>query len=140
FSAAYLASNCDINAVSWRTSSTGVENHRSMERFIKPYANQNITITGRKESNRLPTTRRVRNFDPRTPSRRSAKSLMRFRARTNVSVTNSRNTSADKAARKTVCSVVLGLMKGTSNEDSHSKTANKRKLPAASKRIKRFRF
>ena len=39
--------------VSCPTSSTGRENHLSMLRFIRPLANQNITITGRKESSRL---------------------------------------------------------------------------------------
>src|SRR2546430_15888823 len=97
-------------------------------------------MTGRKESNKLPTTRRVRNFDPNTPIRRSAKSLIRFRARTKVSVTNSRNTKADNAARKTVCCVVLGLINGRSNDDSESRMANSRKLPAASIMIRRFRF
>src|SRR2546423_5605430 len=97
-------------------------------------------MTGRKESNKLPTTRRVRNFDPNTPIRRSAKSLIRFRARTKVSVTNSRNTKADNAARKTVCCVVLGLINGRSNDDSESRMANSRKLPAASIMIRRFLF
>src|SRR6185312_2980 len=96
-------------------------------------------MTGRKESSKLPTTRRVRNFDPNTPIRRSAKSLIRFRARTNVSVTNSRNTNAESAARKTVCCVVLGLIKGRSNDDSESRIANSTKLPAARKMISRLR-
>ena len=34
-------------------------------------------MTGRKESSRPPTTRRVRNFEPRTPSRRSANKLQK---------------------------------------------------------------
>src|SRR5436190_15565922 len=118
-----------MSAVSWRTSSTGVENHLSMERFINPYANQNITMTGINDSSRLPTTRRVRNFDPRTPSRRSANSLIRLRARTNVSVTNSRNTRAESAARKTVCWLLAGLINGRSNDDSDSNTPNSSKLP-----------
>src|SRR3954464_10473107 len=139
FAAAYLASSCAISAVSCLTSSTGVENQRSMERFINPYANQNMTITGKKESSKLPTTKRVRNFDPNTPIRRSAKSLIRFRARTNVSVTNSKNTNAESAARKTVCCVVLGLIKGRSNDDSESRIANSTKLPAARKMISRLR-
>src|SRR5438270_8499479 len=96
-------------------------------------------MTGRKESSKLPTTRRVRNFDPSTPIRRSAKSLIRFRASTKVSVTNSRNTNADRAARKTVCCVVLGLIKGRSNEDSESKIANSTRLPADSRMISRLR-
>ena len=59
-------------AVSARTSSTGCENHLSIERFISPYENQNIAITGKNDSSRLTTTRRVRNFEPATPWRRSA--------------------------------------------------------------------
>ena len=59
-------------SVSARTSSTGCENHLSIERFISPYENQNIAITGRNDSSRLTTTRRVRNFEPATPCRRSA--------------------------------------------------------------------
>ena len=46
-----------------------------MERFISPYENQYITITGTNESNNAPTTMRVRNFEPNTPRRRSANSF-----------------------------------------------------------------
>src|SRR6266700_4834022 len=56
FSAAYLESKVAISAVSCRTSSTGVENHLSIERFIKQYENPTITITGVNESSKLPTT------------------------------------------------------------------------------------
>src|SRR5207245_9836650 len=65
FWAAYLESSEAMAEVSSRTSSTGRENHFSMDRFMSPYANKNITMT---ESNGIihtATTRRVRNFNPR---------------------------------------------------------------------------
>ena len=88
--------------VSARTSSTGVENHLSIERFINPYANQYITTTGSDDNNRAPATMRVRNFDPNTPKRRSAKSFSRLRISTKVSATNSRKISAERAANTTI--------------------------------------
>ena len=103
FCAAYSPRSDTIACVSARTSSTGVENHLSMERFISPYENQYITITGTKESSNAPTTMRVRNFEPNTPRRRSANSFRRLRNRTNVSATNSRKISAESAANTTIC-------------------------------------
>jgi hypothetical protein len=84
-------------AVSDRTSSTGVENHLSIDRFINPYANQYITITGTNDKSSAPATILVRNFDPKTPMRRSAKSLSRLRASTNVRATKSSEMSSDSA-------------------------------------------
>ena len=68
-----------------------------MERFISPYENQYITMTGTKESNSEPTTMRVRNFEPKTPMRRSASSFSRFRTSTNVSATNNKEMSTESA-------------------------------------------
>src|ERR1700731_1475743 len=64
---------------------------------------------------------------------------MRFRAKTKVRGPKSKNTNAESAARNTVCCVVLGLINGRSNDDSESRIANSRKLPAASMIIRRFR-
>src|SRR5712692_1117879 len=115
-------------AVSSRTSSTGRENHLSIERFINPYAKKNIMMTGRNESSNPPTTRRVRNLDPRTPSLRSANSFSRLRASTNVSATNSS------------CWLVAGLRNGRSNEDWESRIPNSTKIPIASRTIIFFRL
>ena len=61
-----------------------------------------MTITGTNDSRSAPATMRVRNFDPSTPSRRSAKSFSRLRIKTNVRATNSRKINADKAAKTTM--------------------------------------
>ena len=47
-------------------------------------------------------TMRVRNFEPRTPRRRSANSLSKLRRRTNVKATNNRKIKADSAANTTI--------------------------------------
>ena len=111
-----------------------------MERFISPYANQNITMTGRKESRRLPTTSRVRNLDPSTPRRRSANNFSRLRQSTKVSTTNNRNTINESATRNTVCWLVAGLMNGRSKDDSESKIPNKSRLPTVSRMMIFFRL
>src|SRR5437667_12264219 len=69
--AAYLESSEAMAEVSSRTSSTGRENHFSMDRFMSPYANQNITMTGSNEILRPATTSRARQLDTRTPTTRS---------------------------------------------------------------------
>src|ERR1700690_60216 len=103
-----------------------------------------MPMTGRNESKRLPTTRRVRNFDPRTPSLRSAKSFRRLRAKTNVSATNRRKIKAEREAKKSNCWLVFGF-RGRSKEVNESNTAKSSAIPTASGimtffRLEGFRF
>src|ERR1700690_231221 len=98
-----------------------------------------MPMTGRNESKRLPTTKRVRNFDPRTPSLRSAKSFRRLRARTNVSATNRRKISAEREAKKSNCWLVFGF-RGRSKEVNESSTANSSAIPTASGMMTFFRL
>src|SRR5712692_7982115 len=83
-----------------------------------------------KESSRLPTTSRVRNFDPSTPNRRSANSLIKLRARTKVKVTNRRKTTAERATKNTVCWLFAGLMNGKSKDVCASRRPNSTRLTA----------
>src|SRR5579863_8046152 len=98
-----------------------------------------MPMTGRNESKRLPTTKRVRNFDPRTPSLLSAKSFNRFRARTNVSATNRRKINAEREAKNNSCWLVPGL-RGRSKEVSESNTQKSRASPTANGIMTFFRL
>src|SRR5262249_52386432 len=90
-------------------------------------------MTGRNERSKLTTTKRVRNFDPRTPSLLSAKSLSRLRARTKVRATKSRKMSAESEAKTRSCWLVSGLRNGRSNEVSERRIPKTRKRPMAAK-------
>src|SRR5437016_8278642 len=95
-------------------------------------------MTGKNDSNSPPTTSRVRNFEPRTPSRRSAKSFRRLRARTNVRATNSKKINAERAAkdkRGKRCWLVSGLRNGRSKDDWERRIPKSRRIPIASKMI-----
>src|SRR5713101_9210912 len=140
FWARYRESREAMAAVSSRTSSTGRENHLSIERFINPYAKKNIMMTGRNESSKPPTTSRVRNLDPRTPSLRSANSFSRLRASTKVSAKNKRKMTAESAAKNRSCWLVSGLRNGRSNEDWESRIPKRTKIPIASRTIIFFRL
>src|SRR5205814_9685736 len=92
-------------------------------------------MTGMKESSRLPTTSRVRNFDPSTPSLRSANNLIRLRNSTNVRAPKSSETSNVNATSETVCWFVLGLMNRSSNDERENRIPNSGRPAAASHRI-----
>ena len=125
--------------VSARTSSTGVENHLSIDRFINPYANQYITMTGSDDSKSAPATMRVRNFEPSTPRRRSANSFSRLRIRTNVSATNNRKINAESAAKTTMSWLFPGRRKVSSKAVCETRMASKTKTEIASRIITCFR-
>src|SRR5262249_4128848 len=103
---------------------------------------QNITMTGRIDSSSPTTTMRVRNFDPRTPRRRSAKSLSRFRARMKVNATNNRKTSAERAAKNRSCWLVSGFRKGRSKEVCDRTMPNTTSMasPSRTNAVRRRRF
>src|SRR5262249_24216952 len=77
--------------------------------------------------------RGVRNLEPKTPRRRSAKSLSRFRPRTNVSATKRRKMSAESAAKIRVCWLERGLRNVRLNAVCDTRIASSRKMPEASK-------
>src|SRR5258708_1879558 len=97
-------------------------------------------MTGIKESSRLPTTRRVRNFDPSPPRRRSAKSLIKLRARTKVRVTNRRKTTAERATRNTICWLFAGLMNGKSKDVCANNSPNNTTMTAVKTMASLFRL
>src|SRR5277367_2729582 len=75
-----------------------------------------MMIVGKNESKRLATTRRVRNFEPGTPSRRSASNFRRFRASTTVSATNNKKIKTENEANASNCWFESGFRNGRSKE------------------------
>src|SRR5579863_9619490 len=126
--------------ISERTSSAGVENHRSMERFINPYANQYMTTTGTNESSSAPATMRVRNFEPRTPMRRSANSFSRLRNRTKVKATNNSEMRKVRAQKTRISSLLPGRRKLGSKAFCETRMASKSKTAMASRMMARLRL
>src|SRR5581483_2976817 len=93
-----------------------------------------MAMTGMKDSSKPATTRRVLNFEPSTPSLRSANSLRRFRANTKVSATNRKKMSPDNAAKKISCWLLSGVSVRL-NDACHRITTKRMTTPAASNGI-----
>ena len=91
-----------------------------------------MAITGKNESSRLTTTRRVRNFEPATPCRRSAYSFSRLRNKTTVSATKAKKIRPLSPAKNSRCSLLSGLMNFRLNEPCNTRIASSRNAPIAS--------
>src|ERR1700733_6388968 len=122
------------------TSSTGVENQRSIERFINPYAKKYITIRGTDERSRPPTTMRVRNFDPRTPRRRSANSFNKLRESTKKSATNNRKIKIEIAAKTAISWLLPGVRNLRSKAVCETRMTSRKKTATARRMIARLRL
>src|SRR5579864_5042783 len=76
---------------------------------------------------------RVRNFEPSTPSRRSANSLSRLRASTNVSATKRRKINAERAKKTAISWLLPGRRNVRSKAVCETRMASKRKTAIASR-------
>src|SRR5579864_5447876 len=84
-------------------------------------------MTGTDESKSAPATMRVRNFEPSTPRRRSAKSFSRLRSKTKVRATKSRKISAESAAKTAMSWLFPGLRKFRSKAVCEIRIASSKK-------------
>lgn len=99
-----------------------------------------MTIRGTDESNNPPTTMRVRNFDPNTPSRRSANNFNRLRESTKNRATNSRKMRIEIAAKTTISWLLPGVRNFRSNAVCDTRMASRRNTLTAKRMIARLRL
>ena len=83
---------------------------------------------------------RVRNFEPRIPSLRSAKSFSKLRISTNVSATNRRKIRADNAAKTTISWLLPGCRKFKSKAVCDTRIASKRNTEIDSRMMTCLRY
>src|SRR5438270_10926446 len=95
-----------------------------MERLRSKNAKMQKKITGTAESSSEPKTILVRNLEPSTPPRRSAKSLSRLRASTKQSATVIRRIRVESATKTSVCCELSGLRMGVRLKAFWEKTTN----------------
>ena len=97
-------------------------------------------MTGSDDKRRAPTTMRVRNFEPRIPSLRSAKSFSKLRISTNVSATNRRKIRADNAAKTTISWLLPGCRKFKSKAVCDTRIASRRNTEIDSRMMTCLRY
>src|SRR5579863_4042398 len=83
---------------------------------------------------------RVRNFEPNTPMRRSAKSFSRLRNRTKVRATNNREMRKVSAQKTRISSLLPGRRKLGSKAFCETRIASKSRTAIASKIMARLRL
>ena len=100
----------------------------------------NRKITGPSDINSAPMTMRLRNLEPSTPVLRSAYSRNNVRIRTTTKATNSRNMSAESAAKISVSSLVSGSSRVSLNVAWAKMIANSRNVVIESAMTAGVRF
>src|SRR5438552_946470 len=111
-----------------------------MERFNNKKAKMQKKMTGTAESISDPKTILVRNFEPRTPVRRSAKSFSRLRASTKQSASVINKIKVESATKTRVCCELSGLRIGVRLKafcEKTRKTSNNADTPSAITRGRR---
>ncbi len=109
----YCASSNTTRVESTRNSDVFGENHRSMDRFIRPKLNRNMHTAGISAISAAPSTIRVRSRAPTALPLWSAYSFRMFLNSSIDSSISSRNTSTVRPVNTSVSPEVWGLRKPT---------------------------